>query len=181
MATLRTCAKYLSERGITVTASSDMSLCCGMHGDINLCVRESTNRGFVVENNEKRVPGVGKEDFSVSCETLDECVLIVWGFFFAKPIQIDEWLIPIHRHPYWSLAKVQYLLSSAPHVSEQQFQAIEEERTERLLRDPRVVRGGSMDFAQKTQFFACPHRLDKGATLMLRRDLDEGYFVRSND
>jgi hypothetical protein len=174
MESLATAAKYLTERGISVSFYSEDRLYCkrdGAHGTTITASAEGF--GFTCWEG---CPGPAPDDFMVQYQFLDEVLLAVWCFYFAKPVMIDEWLVPLHRRPYWSLPTVQYRLANATTIDNVRFQAIKDDRRRRASLNLQNKQIGLVH-AKTTQFLACAHQTRTDIWLMLRRDLSEGFVV----
>lgn len=168
---LKSSAKYLSEHGIAVHVYAEGHISCQRNGDNALEVSGTTTDRFVIVSWEY-CPGPGPDDFRVTFKTLDEVLLAVWSFYFAKPVVVNGWIIPLHRRPYWDLPRLQYRLANAHHIDLAAFQAIEELRCQRAYASPPGPAA-----AEFTQFLPCQHRTEIDRSLMLKRDLEKAYVV----
>lgn len=176
MESLETLAKYLEERGLSVTHASNVGLCVSRVDDaeIGLCVH---GQGYKVERWDY-VPGPGPEDFCVTVPTLDEALLVCWNYFFATPVELNGWTMPLHRYPYWSLPAMQYRLSQAVHVGQADFERICEERIARKAKEiPLSIQMPTFETAESTCFILAGTRHADGARLHVRRDMQEAYIV----
>lgn len=122
------------------------------------------------------VPGPGPDDFHAEYATLDEALLSIWNFFFGQPIVIGDWVVPIHRRPFWTLGRLQYRLANLVHVSQSAFDAIAEQRRLRARTSPKKEPGFAYQ-AEVSQFLRCDHVSGSVLRLMVRRDLEEAYVV----
>lgn len=172
---LQSSVKYLEERGIAVNVYSETNISCQRTGDITLSVSGTTKDGFVLVSWEC-CPGPGPDDFRVRFKTLDEILLAVWSFYFAKPVIVNGWIIPLHRRPYWDLPRLQYRLANVSHIDAVAFKAIEDLRRQRVALSPQTPAIGLVA-AECIQFLPCQHQTRIDHSLMLRRDLEEGYVV----
>ncbi|MCW5650052.1 MAG: hypothetical protein KIS62_09920 [Ramlibacter sp.] len=172
--TLASSAKYLSEKGLSVRRVSENRLFVHREGDRAIELVE-TERVYTVCSWEY-VPGPGEDDFSVTVATLDEALLVTWCYFFATPIEISGWVLPIHRRPHWSLARLQYRLNNASHVTRPQFETVSEERRRRALEQP-GAKGYGLAFAEQAQFILAGVHGASGDSFLVRRDLEEAYVV----
>ncbi len=134
-----------------------------------------TDAGYRVSSWEY-APGPGEEDFRLIVPALDETLLVVWCYYFAKNIEIAGWELPIHRRPYWQLSQLQYRLANATHITATQLECIRQERRQRALEDP-TERGVGLSFAEHTQFIVAGFHAQSRNRLFLRRDMEEGYVV----
>jgi hypothetical protein len=123
--------KYLSERGVVVTEISPDRFSLHVEGNRHSTLAESSEG--ILFSCWDSAPGPGKDDFLVSFVELDDALLAVWYFYFGEPVRLGEWLVPIHRHPYWSLGKLAYRIANAIHVTSRQFETTEEQRQGDLL------------------------------------------------
>jgi hypothetical protein len=177
MESLASAIKYLAERGIDVSPYSDNRFFCKRDGAPNVTLT-ATAEGFEFTYWDG-CPGPAPDDFAVHYRLLDDVLLAVWCFFFAKPVVIDGWMIPLHRRPEWSLPTVQYRLANAVTIDIVRFQAIKNDRLRRAslnLQDKQI----GLLHAQTTQFLAFAHQTRTDFWLMLRRDLEEGYVVEGS-
>ncbi|MDP1980363.1 hypothetical protein [Undibacterium sp.] len=175
MEDLQSVCKYLEEKGLQTGLSSAESMYVKKTGDASLEIRVISNR-FNLRRWDY-VPGPGEDDFCFDIDSLDEITLIVWNYFFAQPIKIADWDIALHRYPYWSLQEMQYRLANLVHVTQDQFQAIHEERYKRYERTS-IEYLTRLDIAETTQFMCCGKHMITGEKLMIRRDMQEAYAVR---
>lgn len=174
---MKTAAKYLAEKGIEVIQTSEQCLMCGFAQDVAVELTKK-DENYCVESTSEKMPGPGEDDFAVTYSTLDEALLAVWCFYFAKPVEINAWVIPMHRRPFWALSKLQYRLANLAHISEAQFEAIKETRHRRSLQSlPRGKPIGGLELAARSQFLGCSHVSDANLRLTIRRDLEEAYVV----
>jgi hypothetical protein len=174
MSTLEASAKYLTENGLSVKVVSSERLYVHREDDRTMDVAK-TDGGYRVSSWEY-APGPGTEDFRLVIPTLDETLLVVWCYYFAKSIEIAGWQLPIHRRPYWRLSKLQFRLAHASHITAAQLEVIQEERRRRALADP-SERGMGLAFADRTQFILAGTHAQSRGRLLLRRDMEEGYVV----
>lgn len=172
--TLASSAKYLSEKGLSVKCVSGSRLFVQREGDRTIDLVEE-DQVYKVRSWEC-APGPGEDDFSLTVPTLGEALLVTWCYFFATPIEISGWVIPVHRRPYWSLSKLQYRLANASHVTRPQFEAVGEERRRRALETP-AAKGFGLAFAEQAQFILAGVHSASGDSLLVRRDLEEAYVV----
>ncbi len=171
---MKTALKYLAEKGVEVTQISEQCFTCGFAQDVAVELTKK-DENYRLES-WQTIPGPGEDDFSVTYSTLDEALLAVWCFYFAKPIEINAWVIPMHRRPFWALSKLQYRLANLAHISEAQFEAIKETRHRRSWSEGRQSVLG-LKLAGSSQFLGCSHVSDVNLRLMVRRDLEEAYVV----
>lgn len=171
MSFLESSAKYLSEKGLNVEVRSPDKLRVQREGD-RLVDVSATDAGYRVSSWEC-TPGPGEDDFLIVVPSLDDTLLIVWCYYFAKNIQLSGWDVPLHRRPDWSLAKLQYRLTCASHVSAAQFDVVREARRQS---EPVGVEN-RWACAQRTQFIAAGRHCKSGDMFFLRRDMEEGYVV----
>lgn len=174
MSTLGASAKYLSEKGLSVTVVSSERLHVCRAADRAVDVAKTVS-GYTISSWE-HVPGPGEDDFSLMVAALDDALLIIWGYYFAKNIEISGWQLPVHRRPYWRLPHLQYRLANASRITATQFEIIREERRRRALADP-ADQGVGLAFAERTQFVLAGAHDQSGSRLFLRRDMEEGYVV----
>ena len=113
----------------------------------------------------------------VGYAVLDEALLAIWCFYFAKPIEIDGWVVPLHKRPFWTLSKFQYRLANLSHLSASQFERIKETRLRRSLQRVGKAEGG-LKLAEVSQFLMCKSSRFSNVKLMVRRDLEEAYIVQ---
>lgn len=173
---MKTALKYLAEKGIEVNQISEQCFTCGFAQDIAVELTKK-DENYRLES-WQTIPGPGEDDFAVTYSTLDEALLAVWCFYFAKPVEINAWVVPMHRRPFWALSKLQYRLANLAHISEAQFEAIKETRHRRSLPGGRQPVLG-LKLADSSQFLGCSHVSDANLRLMVRRDLEEAYIVSS--
>lgn len=171
MSFLESSAKYLSEKGLNVEVLSPDKLRVQWEAD-RLVDVSTTDAGYRVSSWEC-TPGPGEDDFLIVVPSLDDTLLIVWCYYFAKNIQLSGWDVPLHRRPGWSLAKLQYRLMNASYVSASQFEIVRETRRQS---EPVGVES-IWAYAERTQFIAAGRHCKSGDTFLLRRDMEEGYVV----
>ncbi len=74
-------------------------------------------------------PGPGLDDFECEYATVEVAVEAVLSFYFGHPTIIDNWLVPLHRHPELiSEDHVRAALSRANAITANQFAIMQEER-----------------------------------------------------
>jgi len=172
--TLASSAKYLSEKGLSVKCVSENRLFVQREGDRTIDLVEEDHVYKVCSW--EYAPGPGEDDFSLTVATLDEALLVTWCYFFATPIEISGWVVPIHRRPYWSLAKLQSRLANASHVTRPQSETVREERRRRALEHSGAKTFG-LAFAERAQFILAGVHSVSGDSFLVRRDLEEAYVV----
>ncbi len=182
MASLSSAAKYLAEYGLQVVLNNDTSMSCVREGDLSLDLQYIGDQFRL--SHWSCTPGPGENDFQVCYQSLDEALLAVWCFYFAPTIEINGWHMPLHRRPYWQLPRVLFRMTNVTHIDAAQFESIRARRvydaqgfptmTMNLLKNHTESR---LDAANRSQFLRCWQADDSTLTLMLRRDLDEGYIV----
>jgi hypothetical protein len=174
MVTLASSAKYLSEKGLSVKSVSDSRLFVQREGDRTIDLK-GVDHAYTISSWEY-APGPGEDDFRLTVATLDESLLITWCYYFAKPVEISGWVIPIHRRPFWSLPKLQFRLANAAHVTSEQFEGVREQRRRRALAEP-GAKGIGLKSAEQAQFILAGAHSSSGHSLLVRRDLEEAYVV----
>jgi hypothetical protein len=119
-------------------------------------------------------------DFSVEYGTLDEALLVTWNYFFGQAVVIGGWSFDLHKHPYWSLEKLQYRLANLVHVNDTAFAAIEEQRCYASTNGFPGLRPRAEDRERwlAWSFVRCNPASSRDICLMMRRDLEEAYVVR---
>src|SRR5579884_2870988 len=80
------------------------------------------------------IPGPGTDDFICIYTSCEEAVKAVRAYLYGKPTIIDEWVVPLHRHPELLLEGIQYALANAVNISQLAFEGIAERRRERIER-----------------------------------------------
>jgi hypothetical protein len=183
MTILESAAKSLAERGLGIHWRNYDCFSCHKEDDISIDLMLYQGR-YCLRCLED-CPGPGEVNFFVTYDDLDEASLAAWNFYFAKPIQIDGWIVPMHRQPYWKLPQLQYRLANAMHVTSSRFQAIREKRVGDCLAAPKLnmQRTGLEDRSEASDrqiFIRNAHASDPSIVLQIRRDMEEAYIVQND-
>ncbi|MFZ6679146.1 hypothetical protein [Undibacterium sp. Tian12W] len=176
MEDLQLISKYLEEKGLLISQCSANYIQVSKSGDATISLKITDSRFNL--GRWDYTPGPGENDFSIDIDTLDEATLIIWNYFLAQPTTIAGWNIDLHRYPYWSLAQMQYRLTNLVHVTEEQFEAIKDERQKRFDRTSLEYLSRN-DIAEKMQFIDCGKNLASGEKLKIRRDMQEAYAIHA--
>ena len=117
------------------------------------------------------VPGPGYDDIVFGGQTLEHAVDIVIAWHFGSPTVLNGWIIPLHKHPEWSLDQIRVLLENAPTLPLAEWKPLQAAYTKK--RPP---------WGTEEEVFAClfnpiAHNQNDQLTLYLRRDLQEAYIV----
>lgn len=80
------------------------------------------------------MPGPALDDFECEFATVEAAVEAVLAFYFGHPTLIDDWLVPLHVHPELPEDGVRAVLGQAIVISANQFEVIQEERTDFVRR-----------------------------------------------
>ena len=166
---------YLAEKGIEITQIAEQSFLCRLPGELAIEFSQQKDNYFL--KSWEKIPGPGQDDFMVGYAVLDEALLAIWCFYFAKPIEIDGWVVPLHKRPFWTLSKFQYRLANLAHLSESQFERIKQTRLRRSLQRVNKAEFG-LKLAEISQFLICKSVSHSNLKLMVRRDLEEAYIVQ---
>lgn len=125
------------------------------------------------------VPGPGEDDFICTYTSREDAVKAVTAYLYGEPTTVDDWVVPLHRHPEIHLKGVQHALANAVNISQEAFEGIAERRRERILRYYSFHERGINRWQQalQYQFLSLVHRADPSILLRLRRDMQETYIV----
>jgi hypothetical protein len=123
-------------------------------------------------------PGPGPDDIDFQSESLEMITQVDLNYYFGEPTILNKWVLPVHKHPEWDIARLHRALNTATQISLPQWQSIREEA---VANRNRLHPLGTM-----LQIFACSfnpiaHSEDSNLTLYLRRDLAEAFIVASQD
>lgn len=82
------------------------------------------------------MPGPGIDDFQCEFATVEAGVEAVLSFYFGHATIIDNWLVPLHRHPeLLSETHVRAALSRATAITATQFEIMQEEQRDFCRRE----------------------------------------------
>lgn len=139
---------------------------------------------FIVWNS---VPGPGPADFEHSVISAGELVPVVLQFFLGKPLTIEGWIVPKHRHLEWNESHLRLAIAQAQPLSHSAWTQVYQRAKKRyssLLTSSRL-RTVSWD-----EWYCClfiplvkrpledhEHPSHEEA-LWIRRDLQEAYLVQ---
>lgn len=121
-------------------------------------------------------PGPCVDDFIARFATREEAISAVLQYAVGGPTLLNGWVVPLHAHPELSLLQVTFAIAQAVTVDADTFARIAWQRREKVFGNRRFGRT-RWDWALQYQFLALPHVHEPSATLMLRRDAQEGYLV----
>jgi len=184
MTSLSSTIKYLAERGITAKERLPGRLQCYVAED-DVIDLDSTEDGYRLRH-WMYVPGPGPDDFSVMFASLDEALLALWYYLLGTPTLMGGWAVPFHRQPGWTLSRVAFVTTVAPRLNELQFERIAEQRQQEVYGEyresgsqPNSGTNSRYAKAMRSQFIRCAPADGGPHVLMLRRDLEEAYIVRT--
>jgi hypothetical protein len=123
-------------------------------------------------------PGPGLEDIDMPIGSLASAVQILITYYFGEPTIINQWLIPLHKHPEWDVERLSVALENARNVTPEAWQKIKSESTDRFLQ--LHTRGLSLTQIFAYHFIPIPHIGEPDLTLHLRRDLGAAYVVHQS-
>lgn len=135
----------------------------------------------------RSIPGPGPDDFEWGFSTPEEIIPFTQQFFLGQPVSLEEWLIPLHRHPEWNMERVRHSIAHALPLSEEAWhqtfsQALADRH--RLFRESDHCQTRRPREVKWEEWFAClfvaiehDNPLHE-ETLYLRRDLEQAFLVK---
>jgi hypothetical protein len=121
------------------------------------------------------MPGPGPEDFDCEFSTLEAAGKAAVAFYGGRPTPINEWLVPLHRHPAWSEQEVRDALArTSVQMSSVEFKLMARLNVIRTLTRADLY---TVQAVWQCTYIPCPHQSDPNLVLQLRRDLKDHYIV----
>lgn len=124
------------------------------------------------------VPGPGESDFVVHFPSLEAAIDAILAFYFGQSSVIDDWIVPLHRHPELTVEGVCFAIADAVNVAQEAFEGLVERRGHRIQNQWQLTRWKR---ALQSQFLGMQHRVNPTIKLQLRRDMQEAYNVHLSD
>lgn len=120
------------------------------------------------------VPGPGYDDIDFRNENLEVILNVAIEYYFGEPILIDNWILPLHKHPEWSATRLPVVIESAKRITVTEWDVIRAPYTQRRWQ---LHPQGTL-----VEIFAClfnpiTNSQYPDLTLYLRRDLAEAFIV----
>lgn len=121
-------------------------------------------------------PGPGPDDIDFQTETLEQAVYALLNYYLGKPMILNKWIIPIHKHPEWDAERLIAVVKSGISITLDEWETIHSEYVNKRIK----LRSYPL-----AEIFAClfnpiAHSEDSSLILYLRRDLNAAYIVRSS-
>jgi len=116
-------------------------------------------------------PGPSEDDFVCKFVSLDNAVDAAINFFFDKPVIINGWVFPLHRHPEMQADLIDAAVNNAVKINASDFDKIENEYLKIYWQGP------GWENALRCFFLKISPLGESEFALMIRRDLKESYLV----
>jgi len=121
------------------------------------------------------VGGRADDDVHFETKSLADAIHCVENFYFGKPLQIDGWLFPSHKHPEWNIELLHDTFAKASSISEVDFHRIRHDR----YRQFKEQVGAGPFSAIGVRFRKIEAIEPRPVALWLRNDLTEIYLVNN--
>lgn len=119
-------------------------------------------------------PGPRTDDFVRVFPSFDTAMEAVMAFYFGTPLTIQEWVVPLHRHPELEEAQVRTAIMKATLITKSNLKHVQDE----LVTDAKAHGLTShWDIAWASDFLCFAHESDPHRTCWMRRNMSEAYIV----
>ncbi|HLZ59011.1 MAG TPA: hypothetical protein VKR06_18870 [Ktedonosporobacter sp.] len=149
------------------------------------CIIESLGDQWIFHHEGIGTPpgGIGpsSDQIEYPVSTPEEIIAITLQFYLGKPLLIEEWIVPLHRHPEWNEHDLRHLLAHVQPLSPNawdQVYAHSWETSESLRKRLRQGQPVAWQEWLACWFVFIQHQTRVDDTLCLRRDLQEAFHVR---
>ncbi len=123
-------------------------------------------------------PGPGPDDIQCEVASLDWAIYWSYLSYFGSPTLFADWIVPFHRFPDWTPAKLLPLIESAKHVSLPEWTSIQEDCNRKL---DEFFKKGIRDWEIRAPyyFYELEHSSLPCYRMRIRRDFSEAFIYQT--